>query len=62
VDRLRGRVVQADGAALVAFFAQAESGFFTLLPKVFAGVLSANMRRISLIDGMKALGCRSLVL
>jgi predicted HTH transcriptional regulator len=25
-------------------------------------VLSANMRRISLIDGMKALGCRSLVL
>ncbi len=35
VDRLGGGVVQADGAALVAFFAQAQGGLLALLPKVF---------------------------
>jgi hypothetical protein len=31
VDRLRGGVVQADGAALVAFFAQTQGGLLALL-------------------------------
>lgn len=35
VNRLGGGVVQADGAALVAFFAQAQGGLLALLPKVF---------------------------
>ncbi len=35
VDRLRCSVVQADGAALVAFFAQTQRGLLALLAKVF---------------------------
>ena len=35
VDRLRCSVVQANSAALVAFFAQAQGGLLALLPKVF---------------------------
>ncbi len=35
VNRLRCSVVQANGAALVAFFAQAQGGLFAVLPKVF---------------------------
>ena len=35
VDRLGSGVVQADGAALVAFFAQTQRGLLALLPKVF---------------------------
>jgi hypothetical protein len=35
VDRLCGGVVQADGAALVAFLAQTQRGLLALLPKVF---------------------------